>query len=509
MDGGGTHVLKVTGLVKNFGAVHALKDASLSIEIGEIRALLGANGSGKSTFVKVLSGINKKDGGSIQLEGKELNITSPITSIQNGIAMAYQDLSLIPRLSVAENMVIGYEPIKKNGTIDRKSMLNYAEKMIEELGIRAYPDVMTENIDLSNKGLIEIAKALYMNPKLLIMDEITASMHHDQVERLFAYLRKRVMGGLSIIFVSHRFEEVYDFCTTATILREGISVADLKLLNSTPDELVYHMTGKKTAGIQHENVSNEVSDSEARLLVDQMNVLSFAKNISIYVGKGEVVGIAGLQGQGQGEFLRALFGAISYNGNIVLDGANIRIKSPSDAIRKGIGFISGDREKEGIFSTRAVSENILITETALRKLPIMLSVRKEREKAEQIMKELNVVAAGAGVPANSLSGGNQQKLIVGRWLYRKPKVLLLDDPTKGVDVNSRNEINSLLKNMTKTGMSILYSSSDNEELLRVAERIYVFYEGKIIKELKGKDKNSELLAATMLGVDKEAKDGKE
>lgn len=502
-------MLKITGLKKNFGAVQAVKDASLTIENGEIRALLGSNGSGKSTFVKVLSGINKKDGGSIVLDDQEIDINSPAASLKFGIAMAYQDLSLLPRLSVAENMVVGSEPQSRMGTIDRRAMLSYAAKMIEELGIMAHPEEMTEHVDLSNRGLIEVAKALYTNPKLLILDEITASMHQDQVEHLFAYLRKRVLDGLSVIFVSHRFEEVFDLCSMATVLREGVSVAEITLKETTADQLVYYMTGKEIVSSRVTEPGSQENPKEraeeSRLEVEGLSIFGAVSEAGMHVNKGEIVGIAGLQGQGQGEFLRALFGAVPYRGNIRLDNTEIQIKSPSDAIGKGIGFISGDRESEGIFSIRSVAENILIAETALRRLTAFLGAKKENGKADKIIAELNVVAAGAGVPANQLSGGNQQKLIVGRWLHIRPKLLLLDDPTKGVDVNSRNEINQLLENMTKTGMSILYSSSDNEELLRVAERIYVFYEGKIIRELKGKKKNSSLLAASMLGVDKGGK----
>lgn len=499
-------MLKVTGLKKNFGAVQALKGASLTIEKGEIKALLGSNGSGKSTFVKVLSGINKKDGGSIVLNDGEIDINSPAASLKYGIAMAYQDLSLLPRLSVAENMAVGSEPLNGMRMISRGDMISYAEKMIEELAIQADPDRMTDQVDLSNRGLIEVAKALYTNPKLLILDEITASMHQDQVEHLFACLRKRVKQGLSIIFVSHRFEEVFDFCTTAAILREGVSVAEVVLKQSTADELVFHMTGKETAGVDTDRDTTGGNKNAARLTVTDMNISGAVFDAGIRVNIGEIVGIAGLQGQGQGEFLRALFGAVPYSGQIRLDGKVISVKSPSDAVHKGIGFISGDRENEGIFSIRAVSENMLIAETAMRKLPVLLRQKKENAKSAEIMNELNVVAASPSALANQLSGGNQQKLIVGRWLHIKPALLLLDDPTKGVDVNSRNEINHLLKEMAETGMSILYSSSDNEELLRVAERIYVFYEGRIVRELKGEQKNSAILAATMLGADKGGKE---
>lgn len=494
-------MLMISNLQKNFGAVKALKDASLHMERGEIRALLGSNGSGKSTLVKVLSGLNKKDGGTIVLDGREINIVSPGKSIEYGIAMAYQDLSLISKLSVMENMVIGNEPTA-HGTICKKKMYSYAQEMIDKLGINAYPETPVSDIDLSNQEFVEVAKALYTNPRLLILDEITASMHHDQVKRLFAFLKERVREGLSILFVSHRFDEVYDLCSKATILREGESVQDIEDLKATtPEMLIYYMTGHKVDNLEA-SAKEKQTDVQSVLEVKEMHIAQAVRGVSMNVAKGEIVGIAGLQGQGQEEFLRALYGAVPYSfGSVKLEGTEIKIKSPADAIRRGFGFISGDREKEGIFLLRNVGENIFIVKNAMKRLLVCIGVKEEKERTKGIMQSLNVIAAGTGVPASSLSGGNQQKLVVGRWLSMKPRVLLLDDPTKGVDVKARSEINHLLHEMTKSGMSILYSSSDNEELLRVAQRVYVFYEGKIVKELKGKNLNGQNLAAAMLRTD--------
>lgn len=494
-------MLTILNLQKNFGAVKAVKDASMHIEKGEVRALLGANGSGKSTLVKVLSGLCRKDGGTISLDGAKIDIESPIQSFGFGISMSYQDLSLIPILSVAENMALGHEPRKKSGMIDREKINAYAKRMIEKLGIHANPGTVVSRLDLSNQSLIEVAKALYTNPRLLVLDEITASMHHDQVRRLFAFLKEKRNDGLSILFVSHRFDEVYDFCDTATILREGVSVKDVVLKENSPEKLVYYMTGQEVENVKAGEWDCERISGEPLLMVNQLVINEAVKGVSMRIDKGEIVGIAGLQGQGQSEFLRALFGAQAYQGgSLEFAGRPIKQKSPTTAIRNGFAFISGDREKEGVFSKRSVSENILIVQNAMRALVSGIRTKQQKTQVRDIIKTLNIVAAGIGVPASSLSGGNQQKLVVGRWLLIKPNILLLDDPTKGVDVTSRNEINALLREMTKTGMSIIFSSSDNEELLRVAQRIYVFYEGKVVRELRGADMNGQLLAATMLGA---------
>jgi ABC-type sugar transport system ATPase subunit len=491
-------MLKVEHLKKNFGTVKALRDASFGMERGEIRALLGSNGSGKSTLVRVLSGLNRKDGGKIYLDGAEVTITSPERSFRLGFSMAYQDLSLISKLSVADNMVLGREPGGKIG-IRRAEVLAFTEKMIAGLGINAYPDTIVSRLDLSNRSLVEVGKALYRNPRVLILDEITASMHGDQVDRLFSFLNTLSERGLSILFVSHRLKEVYNFCGTATILREGESVRDIRLEEAAEDELVYHMTGRR----MERGFRNEPGDipDKPLLQIADLRAEDVLRGVSLDVKRGEIVGIAGLEGQGQREFLRVLYGAAGrWSGSILLDGKPLRPKSPADAIRKGIGFISGDRDREGVFAERSVCENIFIARSTMKRLLSLVSPKKLSKETEDVIGQLNIIAAGTGVPANSLSGGNQQKLVVGRWLIMKPRLLLLDDPTKGVDVKTRSEINMILREMTKTGVSIIFSSSDNEELLHIARRIFVFYEGKIFRELGGSCLNGQTLTSAMLGM---------
>jgi ABC-type sugar transport system ATPase subunit len=396
-------------------------------------------------------------------------------------------------------MVLGREPGGKIGNIRRAGVLAFTEKMIADLGINAYPNTIVSRLDLSNQSLVEVGKALYRNPRVLILDEITASMHNDQVQRLFSYLNKLREEGLSILFVSHRLKEVYDFCETATILREGASVKDIRLEDATEGELVYHMTGRQ----MESEVRNESDDIPDKPLLQIVNLWAenALRGLSLDVKRGEIVGIAGLEGQGQREFLRVLYGAAGrWNGSILFDGMMLRLKSPADAIRKRIGFISGDRDREGVFAERSVSENIFIVRSTIKKLLSLVSPKKLSKEAENVIRQLNVIATGTGVPANSLSGGNQQKLVVGRWLIMKPRLLLLDDPTKGVDVKTRSEINTILREMTKTGVSIIFSSSDNEELLHIAHRIFVFYEGKIFRELGGSCLSGQDLTSAMLGM---------
>lgn len=494
-------MLQVVDLEKKFGAVKALRNASLKIEKGEVRALLGANGSGKSTLVKVLSGLNKKDGGRIYLNQEEIEINSPIASKKYGIAMAYQDMSLIPELTLEENLVLGSELKGKLAAVSRKERREYAERLIRELGIHAGPGTRVREIDLSNQGLIEVAKAMYIRPSLLILDEITASMHRAQVESLFKFLNKEREKGLSVLFVSHRFEEVYELCRSATILRGGVSVQDVQLAETPADKLVYYMTGEEMKAEHGKMQVGRRECSRTLMEIKNLTIESQIKQISMTVNAGEIIGIAGLQGQGQSEFLRALYGACQYQeGMITIDDKEIRLRTPKDAVKAGIGFISGDREKEQILQIRSVVENLLTVEHAMERISRIQSPKREENIAEELINKLNVIADGTKAAADSLSGGNQQKLVVGRWLNRNLKILLLDDPTKGVDVKARGEINRLFRDMADKGTAILYSSSDNEELLELAEKIYVFYEGSIIRVLSGEEMNKEALARAMLGV---------
>lgn len=495
-------MLKVTHVSKHFGGVKALDNTSLSLEPGEIRALLGSNGSGKSTLVKVLGGMVNPDKGEILLDGKPFIINSPRDSRRNGIAVAYQDLSLVPQLTVADNLMLGLEPRGKFGFTNSVEIRKRTLELLTMLQIEVDPETLVSELDPSMQSLVEVAKALAWKPRILILDEVTASMHHDQVERLFELLRSMQKEGLAILFVSHRFDEVFSLCRTATVLRGGETITNLDISNVNESDCVYHMTGKYPEGSQ---VRNDARKSfENRKVVLSLNKLSIKPkvgNVSMKVHEGEIIGIGGLQGQGQAEFIRAIYGAIPFSeGTMEFKGVPTKFKSPNEAIKKGIGFISGDREREGILSVRSVDENIFLAKTALQSFLNLIKPKMTKTVVLEMMERLNIIAGGTNHPANSLSGGNQQKLIVGRWLMVEPKLILLDDPTKGVDVVARYEIHHLLHELAETGTSVIFSSSDNEELIKIADRIFVFYEGKITAELMGAEKTEECLVSAMLGV---------
>lgn len=502
-------MLHVLNIRKRFGAVTALKDASLCLAPGEIRALLGANGSGKSTLVKILGGMLGSDKGQILYNSVPLKIKDSRDARHHGIAVAYQDLSLVPKFSVANNILLGQEPRGRLGFVQASKIRRRAIEVMERLNVNLNPDVRVEDLDPAMQNLIEVAKAMAWEPRILVLDEVTASLHHDQVKSLFSLLREMRDRGLAILFVSHRFDEVFSLCNTATILRGGETIADVDIGRVTESDLVYHMTGKRPEKyLAGEHAAENEERKDSVLSLSAIEVQPKVKGVNLEVRSGQIIGLAGLQDQGQAELLRSIYGMIPLtSGQMEYFGVPVILRSPRVAMSLGIGFISGDREREGILPARPVMENLFLAKLALRRFFGILNLRALQEEAATLVAQLKIVAGSIEHPANSLSGGNQQKLIVGRWLMVNPKLLLLDDPTKGVDISARREIHDLLRQMADRGTAVIISSSDNSELLEIVDRIFVFYEGKIVAELSGNEKNEERLVSAMLGMEGSGKGG--
>lgn len=493
-------MLEMRNIYKKFDAVIALKGASLQVKPGEIRALLGSNGSGKSTLVKVLGGLVKPNTGEIFLDGKTTKINSSYDSRVSGIAVAYQDLSLIPKMSVMDNIMLGHEPSGFCGMTDRKKVREYALDLLDRLKIKCGYEDMVGGLALSTQSMIEVAKALSWNPRILLLDEVTASLHHNEVETLFELLNELKKDNMATVIVTHRMNEIYKVCDTATILRGGETVADVLLKDADLEEVVFHMTGKRPEKIKNNEHAAE-DNSETILRIKDVHVPPNVNGISMDVKKGEIIGIGGLQGQGQSEFIRAVLGAQAYSkGSIEFRGRNVRYNTAAAAMKDGMGFISGDRTKEAVFPIRSIAENIYAAESTHGLFFSWLSPRVVKKKAGEIVEEFKIKVGSLVNPANSLSGGNQQKMVVGRWMNVKPELLLLDDPTKGVDISSRREIHQILSDAASKGMTIIMVSSDNEELLDISDRIYVFYEGRISGVLSGSDKTEEQLVTAMMGL---------
>lgn len=490
------------GITKRFDAVVALNNASFEAAPGQIRALLGSNGSGKSTLVKVLSGLVNPNAGEIRIDGKTVHINNAQESRKLGIAVAYQDLSLIQTMSVMDNLVLGMEPKGKFSIVDRKQVEAQAKEILERLKIDCRPEDLVRSLPPSVQSMIEVAKAISLKPRLLLLDEVTASLHHDEVDILFETLRELKKEGMAIVIVTHRMEEIYKLCDECTILKGGETVARGKMSEMDLNEIVYHMTGKRPdAGTQGICQIQNPAKGEEVLAVKNLVLFPKVKDISMDAFKGEIIGIGGLEGQGQSEFIRTLLGVHKpSSGEVIYNGQPSKFKSPAQAIRKGMGFVSGDRNREAVFPIRSVAENLYAGKTTKAMLFGFLGPKQINSFATKAVEEFNIKVGSLKHPANSLSGGNQQKLVIGRWIALGPDLLLLDDPTKGVDINSRREIHKILKNCTGEGMTVIISSSDNAELLEIADRIYIFYEGRVSAVLEEENRTEEKLVAAMMGL---------
>ena len=497
-------MLEMRGINKHFGAVVALKDASLTIEPGKITALLGSNGSGKSTMVKILAGLYSLNSGEILLDGRLVTIRSGIDSARLGFATAFQDLSLVPTMSVMDNILLGREPVGRMGLLDRRKAAEEVQALLDRFQIDCDPHAYVQTLMPSTQSMLEVAKAVSKKPRLLLLDEVTATLHHDEIQVLFSVLRQLRDEGMSMVYVTHRMNEIFEICDSATIMRSGETVIAKPVSELTLPDIVYYMTGKRPEleGAGHES-HHEVSAQGLKpiLEVEHLEIDPKVRDISLKAYPGEIVGIGGLEGQGQGELIRAVLGEISPDkGTIAIEGQPCKFKSPADGIRMGVGFVSGERNREAIFADRTISENIFAANAAKGSRFKYLKTSEVEKFSREAVEKYSIKIGQLRDPASSLSGGNQQKLAAARWIAMNPKLLLLDDPTKGVDIHSRLEIHDILRGCAAEGMTILISASDTDELLAISDRIYVFYEGRISGMLAGDAKNAENLVACMMGM---------
>ena len=495
-------MLEMKGIDKRFGAVVALNKASLTVEDGQIAALAGSNGSGKSTMVKVLAGLVAPNAGEIFIDGDKKIIHSGTDAARENIATAFQDLSLIPTMSVKDNILLGCEICTKSGMVDEKTSRQQVQELLNRFHIDCDPDDYVQTLMPSTQSMLEVAKAVFRKPKILLLDEVTASLHYDEIETLFGIMRELKAEGISMVYVTHRMNEIFEICDTITIMRSSETVISGQVSEFTLDDIIYYMTGSRPKHAQaRESDLSHLDDREVVVNVKDISVYPKVKDISMKAYRGEIVGIGGLEGQGQPEVIRSILGAVKpQSGSIEFMGKTVKFKDPAAGVKAGIGFISGDRNKEAIFDVRTIAENIFAGNSAKESLFAYLSARKVRKFSEDAVKKYNIKIGKLKDPASSLSGGNQQKLVVARWIAMNPNLLLLDDPTKGVDIHSRQEIHEILRECAANGMTIIISASDTEELLNISDRIYVFYEGKVAAELAGETKTAEHLVSAMMGV---------
>lgn len=493
-------ILRLENVCKAFPGVQALDNVSLEVQRGEIRALLGQNGAGKSTLVKVLSGAITRDSGKLEIDGRSVDeVLTPTKARELGIALIYQELSLLPHLSVAENIYLGKEPLsaKFGRIIDYQTMYRRAEETLAQLQATSIPvRKWVADLSLPEQQIVEIAKAIAVNCKILIMDEPTTSLTTNEVSRLFDVVRALRDRGVTIIYISHRLDEVFQLCDTATVLRDGRTVGTVRLADSSPNEVIAMMTGSK---FEVASFDKREVDGNPLLSVRELADGGMIRGVSFDVLPNEVLGLAGLIGSGRTESVKMIFGAMKKTrGEVEFDGTKVNIRSPRDAIELGIGYLSENRKEEGLNLGLTVEDNIILTGNEDVSRHGVLVKRRVRALAERFIAELSV-KGGPTVRVVNLSGGNQQKVAIAKWLQRGCRLLFFDEPTRGVDVASKAEIHGLIRQFATEGRAAVVISSEVEELATVCDRVIVFSRGELIGELVGEDVNKERLLQCTAG----------
>ncbi len=473
----GAVALELTRVVKSFGPVVALRSGSLRLRSGSIHALIGENGAGKSTLVKIIAGLYRRDSGDFLLEGESVDFTSTSQSKAAGIAVIYQEPTLFPDLSVTENIFMGRQPTGRLGRIDRKAMRDEAARIFQRLGVGLDPERITEGLSIADQQIIEIAKAISLDARVLIMDEPTAALSGVEVERLFAVARSLRDEGRALLFISHRFDEVFALCDTVTVMRDGAYVETTPLAETTVDDLVRQMVGRDVTEL-YPKLPSEVG--EVVLSVEGLTRRGVFSDVSFDLRAGEIVGLAGLVGAGRSEVARAIFGVDSYeSGSVILHGASLPKGNPQKATARGIALVPEDRRRQGLVLDDGVSRNVtLAIRSKLAKWGLIWN-GLENAAARVWASRLEVKTAALDAETGTLSGGNQQKVVIGKWLATEPTVLIVDEPTRGIDVGTKSEVHRLLSELAQQGLAILMISSELPEVLGMADRVLVMREGRL------------------------------
>lgn len=484
------NLLVMEQINKRFPGVIALKDVHFSLNAGEIHALLGENGAGKSTLIKVLTGVEHMDSGKVTMEGKTISAKSPLEAQKHGISTVYQEVNLCPHLTVAENIYVGREPLKF-GRIDWKTVNNKAKELLKKFDLDVDVTKQLDNYSVAIQQMIAIARAVDVKAKILILDEPTSSLSNVEVDKLFQIMRMLKEQGLGIIFVTHFLDQVYEVTDRITVLRNGEYVGTYNTAELPKVELIGKMIGKEYEALENNNLSaEEYSDlSEEFLRLEDAGTANIS-NVSFRLKQGEVSGFSGLLGSGRSEIARLIFGADKQNaGKTFIKGKEVNIKNPLDAIRNDIAFCSENRKKEGIIGDLTIRENIIIALQAKRGLGKAISYKEAQEIADKFIEELAIKTPSADQQIKNLSGGNQQKVLLARWLATNPELLILDEPTRGIDIGAKAEIQKIVMKLAKEGMSCVFISSEMEEMLRCCNRMFVLRDKEIVAEMTGENIN--------------------
>lgn len=479
-------LLEINNLEKTFPGVRALKGVKLTVNKGEVHALMGENGAGKSTLIKVLTGIYQKDGGTILFDGEEINARTPIEANEKGISTIYQELNLVLFQTVYENLFLGREPRTKFGNIDRKKMIAEADRILGDLGIHIDVEKPLKAYSTAIQQMVAIARAISTNTKLVIMDEPTSSLDANEVQILFRIIRKLKNQGISVIFISHKLDEIFEICERLTVFKDGEYVGNYDVKELDQLKLISLMVGRDAVKLERKKEGYNFSKAEELMSVKGVKQGMRLNGIDIDIKQGEVVGLAGLLGSGRTELAQVIFGANAMDeGEIFWHGNSIKVNSPADAISKGIGYCTEDRKVEGIIPHLSVKENLTIA--LLPKISKFGFVNKKEQDriVKQYIERLKIKTPTPEQAICNLSGGNQQKVLLARWMCMNPKLIIMDEPTRGIDVGAKAEIEQLIQELSDNGISVLMISSEIAELERNCDRIVVMREGKKIGELVG------------------------
>ena len=482
-------LLELKNVSKHFGAIHALNEVSLSLEPGQVVGLMGDNGAGKSTLVKIVAGVYRRDAGTFLLDGEPADFGSTAESKTAGVAVIYQEPTLFPDLSVTENIFMGRQILGRGRRIDKAAMYAEADRLFKGLGVHIDPRRPALGLSIADQQVVEIAKAISLDAKALVMDEPTAALSGVEVERLFAVARRLRDEGRAIVFISHRFDEVFELCDTVTVMRDGAYITTRPTVGSDVSEIVKLMVGREVADLFPKQDA-EIGD--VVLEVEGLTRAGVFHDVSFTVRRGEIVGLAGLVGAGRSEIARAVFGVDRYDaGTVTVAGTRIPAHSPQAAIKAGMAFIPEDRRRQGLVTDASVAENMAAVIRRNLTSAGLLTRARENRAVEPWAARLEVKTNALDAPAKTMSGGNQQKVVIAKWLATKPDLLIIDEPTRGIDVGTKAEVHRLLSELAGQGVAILMISSELPEVLGMADRVLVVCEGRLTADLPRTDATPE------------------
>ena len=489
--------LELRHISKSFPGVKALSDVSFSVKQGEVHVLVGENGAGKSTLIKIINGIYSADEGEIYMFGEKVSHTSPKMMRDAGIATIHQELSPVKDLTIAENIFLGREPLRKTKFVNWKKLFKDAQKLIDDFGFHYSARQKMRELTVSDMQIIEIIKAVSMNAKVVIMDEPTSSITEGEVRTLFTQVNRLRAAGISIIYITHKMEEIMEIGDTASILRDGELISTHRVKELTQEQIITKMVGREMKDVYPRKTA---PIGETILELKNLSKKGVFRDINMKLHKGEILGMAGLVGAGRTEVFRTVFGLDPYDsGEVLYEGKKLEVRKVQDAIRSGIMMVSEDRKGEGMILCRSVGENIALPNLSSYLRGIFLNKQKEKKDSAGMKETLNIKTPSLDTPAGSLSGGNQQKIVIAKWLLHHPKVLIMDEPTRGIDVGAKYEIYKIMCDLAAQGVGIVMISSDLPEIIGICDRTIVMSEGKITGEVDRKDFSQEHIMAYAVG----------